>query len=173
MNKRNYPTDKFNTLLQSGETVLVTTRNGDRNNIMAVAWQTPLDFKPALTLCVINSDSLTYENLLETGECVINIPTGELAAQTLGCGSSTGRETDKFRKFGLTPVRGETVKAPLIDECYANLECRLHDSSMVKKYDLFILEVLKVWIDESVKVPRTLHHISGDEFFVPGEKIHG
>lgn len=78
---------------------------------------------------------------------------------------------NKFRKFGLTPVAASCVKAPLIDECYANLECKIVDGRMVAKYNLFILEVLKAWADPLEKDPRTIHHRGGGTFMVAGETI--
>ena len=63
------------------------------------------------------------------------------------------------------------VKAPLIDECYANLECKVVDGKMVAKYNLFILEVLKAWIDPARKDPQTIHHRGRGAFMVAGETI--
>jgi flavin reductase (DIM6/NTAB) family NADH-FMN oxidoreductase RutF len=68
-------------------------------------------------------------------------------------------------------VAGAVVGAPLIDECYANLECKVVDDSMSRKYDLFILEVVKAWIDPARKHPRTLHHQGGRSFMVAGRTI--
>jgi len=61
--------------------------------------------------------------------------------------------------------------APLIEECFANLECRVVDTGMVAKYCLFVLEVVKAWIDPAVKNPRTIHHLGRGNFMVAGEKI--
>ena len=68
-----------------------------------------------------------------------------------------------------TGDRGDVT--PLIDECYANLECRVVDSRMAARYDLFILEVVKAWVDPSVKRPRTIHHLGGADFMVAGRAI--
>lgn len=87
------------------------------------------------------------------------------------CGNSSGRKRDKFGTFELTPVAASRVKAPLIDECYANLECKLVDASLVNRYCLFILEVLKAWIDPARKRPRTIHHLGRGAFMVVGRTI--
>ncbi|MDD5365659.1 MAG: flavin reductase, partial [Gallionellaceae bacterium] len=63
------------------------------------------------------------------------------------------------------------VQAPLVGECYANLECRVHDTRMVNRYGIFILEVVKAWVDPAVKDPRTLHHRGMGAFMVAGETI--
>ena len=78
---------------------------------------------------------------------------------------------DKFKKFRLTPQPAARVATPLISECYANLECKVIDESMVDKYCLFILEVLKAWIDRSKKNPRTIHHCGRGVFMVAGRLI--
>jgi flavin reductase (DIM6/NTAB) family NADH-FMN oxidoreductase RutF len=63
------------------------------------------------------------------------------------------------------------VAAPLIKECYANLECRVADTRMVSKYCLFVVEVLKAWISPAIKNPRTLHHLGKGRFMVAGKTI--
>lgn len=63
------------------------------------------------------------------------------------------------------------VKAPLIAECYANLECKVVDTAMVTKYNFFIFEVLKAWIAPSVEKPRTIHHLGKGSFMVAGRTI--
>ncbi len=121
--------------------------------------------------CVISNRTYTFDLLKTTGDCVINIPTEELAGKVAGCGNISGRGTDKFKAFGLTPEAATFVEAPLIGECYANLECKIFDARLVAKYNFFILEVLKAWIDPSKKDPRTIHHRGRGAFMVAGETI--
>jgi flavin reductase (DIM6/NTAB) family NADH-FMN oxidoreductase RutF len=98
-------------------------------------------------------------------------PDGSTGEMVVGIGNSSGRGVDKFRKFNLTPMSASCVQAPLIDECYANLECKVADSKMVAKYNFFILEVLKAWIDPMQKHPQTIHHQGRGVFAVDGETI--
>ena len=125
---------------------------------------------PQCSCCISNRD-YTFAILKKTKECVINIPTVELAEKVVGCGNTSGAKTDKFATFRLTPAAAGRVKAPLIDECYANLECKVVDTRMTAKYCLFILEVIKAWIDPSVKRPRTIHHLGRGAFMVAGRTI--
>ncbi|HMC12760.1 MAG TPA: flavin reductase, partial [Gallionellaceae bacterium] len=74
-------------------------------------------------------------------------------------------------KFGLTLLPASQLAPPLIAECYANLECRVVDTRMVNKYNFFVLEVVKAWIDPSRKNPRTLHHQGKGVFMVAGRTI--
>ena len=78
---------------------------------------------------------------------------------------------DKFEAFQLTPMPAAQVDAPLIGECYANLECKVVDAKMATKYNFFILEVLKAWIDPARKRPRTMHHLGNGVFMVAGRTI--
>jgi flavin reductase (DIM6/NTAB) family NADH-FMN oxidoreductase RutF len=120
---------------------------------------------------VVSNRNYSFNLLKKSKECVINIPTVELAKKAVACGNCSGRTVDKFKKFHLTPSAASSVKAPLIGECYANLECRLIDASQATKYNLFILQVLKAWIDPSKKNPRTIHHRGNDDFMVSGRTI--
>ena len=138
---------------------------------MPMSWQTMIDFEPPIFGCVISERNHTFGILKATKQCVINIPTVELAAKVVGCGNTSGAKTDKFATFRLTPAAAGLVKAPLIDECYANLECKVVDTRMTAKYCLFVLEVIKAWIDPSVKCPRTIHHVGRGAFMVAGRTI--
>lgn len=171
MAKKSFPLSKVYTLLEPGPVVLVSTFHDGRANIMAMSWQTMLEFEPPLIGCVISNRNHSFDMLQASGECVINIPTVEIGEQVVGCGNTSGLKIDKFKKFGLTSKPAKHVKAPLIDECYANLECRVYDSSMVDEYSLFVLEVVKAWTDPEVKEPRTLHHCGSGTFMVAGERI--
>jgi flavin reductase (DIM6/NTAB) family NADH-FMN oxidoreductase RutF len=171
MAKRSFPLSKVYGLLEPGPVVLVTTARMGKPNIMTMSWHTMMEFEPPLVGCIISDRNYTHEILKATRECVINIPTVELAAKVVGCGNTSGRKTDKFKSFALTPAPAARVKAPLIDECYANLECRLVDARLANRYCFFVLEVLKAWIDPSRKRPRTIHHLGRGAFMVAGRTI--
>ena len=157
--------------LEPGPVVLVTTAHKGRANIMAMSWNTIMEFEPPIVGCVISNRDYTFSILKQTQECVINIPTVELAAKVVGCGNTSGRDVDKFKVFQLTPAAASLVRAPLIDECYANLECKVVDARMVAKYNFFILEVQKVWIAPSTRQPRTIHHLGTGMLMVAGRTI--
>jgi len=171
MTKRSLPLSRVYGLLEPGPVVLLTTAARGQANIMTISWHTMMEFEPPLVGCVISSRNYTFDILKKTRECVINIPTRDLVKEAVGCGNTSGRTIDKFKAFHLTPTTPTVVKAPLIDECYANLECRVVDASMVNKYSFFILEVLKAWIDPSKKDPRTIHHRGKGMFMIDGKTI--
>ena len=171
MAKRSLTLSRVYGLLEPGPVVMVSTAGRGHANIMTLSWHTMMEFEPPMVGCVISNRSYTFDILTKTRECVINIPTRELAKAAVACGNTSGRKVDKLKAFRLTPAAASLVKAPLIDECYANLECRVVDARMVEKYNFFILEVLKAWIEPSKKDPRTIHHRGKGMFMVDGRTI--
>lgn len=63
------------------------------------------------------------------------------------------------------------MDAPLIRECHASLECRLHDAALVRRYNFFIFEVVKAHVAASPKHPETLHYTGDGVFMVAGRVI--
>ena len=171
MPKKSFPLSKVYGLLEPGPVVMVTTAGKTKANIMTMSWYLMMEFEPPLVGCVISNRNYTFNTLKTTRECVIGIPTVELADKVVGCGNSSGQKIDKFKVFGLTKVTASCVKAPLINECYANLECKVVDEKLIEQYNFFILKVLKAWIDPTRKDPRTIHHRGKGVFMVAGETI--
>jgi len=171
MLKKAFPLSQVYRLLEPGPVVMVTTFKEGKANIMTMSWHTMIDFEPPILGCVISNRNYTFNTLKATKECVINIPTVELASQVVGIGNTSGRRVDKFKKFDLSQEPASQVKAPLISECYANLECKVIDMKMAAKYNLFILQVLKAWVTPAKKRPRTIHHCGKGFFIVDGKMI--
>ncbi len=171
MTKKVFPLAKAYQLLEPGPVVMVTTQDKNKPNIMTLSWQTMIDFEPPILALVMSENNYSFTALKKTKECVINIPTVELARQIVGVGNCSGAQVDKFKKFQLTPLPATHVAAPLIEECYAHLECKVVDMKMAKKYNIFIMEGLKAWITPSKKRPLTLHHNGNGVFTVDGKVI--
>lgn len=102
---------------------------------------------------------------------MINIPTVELAEKVVGIGNASGHDIDKFEIFHILHEPASQVAAPLLIECYANLECQVIDLKMVEKYNMFILEVVKAWIRPTRKRGRMIHHCGNGIFIVDGKLI--
>lgn len=171
MAKKSFPLSRVYRLLEPGPVVLVTTSSKGRANVMTMSWYTMMEFEPPLVGCVLSGRNYSFEALTKTRECVLNIPTVDIARKVVKVGNCSGRKVDKFKAFGLTPLPAAEVAPPLVAECYANLECRVADTRMVNKYNFFVLEVVKAWIDPAQKNPRTLHHQGVGSFRVAGEVL--
>jgi len=157
------------TLMEPGPVVLVTTNDGKKNNIMTISWTMVVDFTPKFAITT-GPWNYSYAALQKSKECVISIPTVDLIDKVVGVGTCSGADTDKFEKFGLTPVKGKHVRSPLIKECLANIECNVIE--IVKKHNIVVLECVAAYIDPSRKEKRTLHAIGDGTFVVDGRKLN-
>lgn len=168
--KRSFPLVDIRQHLETGPIVLVSSHWQGLTNIMTMGWHTMLQFSPALIGCYIWEGNRSHEMIRRSGECVINIPTVDLVNKVIQIGNRHGEDGDKFAASGLTASPAAMVAAPLIDECYASLECRLHDDRMVDDYSFFIWEVVRAHVAD-IGSPRTLHYRGQARFMVAGEEL--
>ena len=155
-------------LLEAGPIVLVTTSLEGTPNVMTMGFHMMIQHAPPLIGCVIGPWDHSYQALKKTGECVIAIPTVDLAETVVDIGNCSGDTVDKFERFGLRTRPAKDIAAPLLVDCLANIECRVADPSLVDRYNLFILEAKRIWIDETRKERRTMHHRGDGSFIVDG-----
>ena len=158
-------------LIEPGPVVMLSTRHGGRPNLMTMSWHMMVEFEPPTIACVVSSANDSFKALQKAKECVVAIPDVTLAEKVVAVGNCHGCDVDKFATVGLTPIPGEYVLAPVIRECFANLECKVVNTRLVNKYNLFVIKVLKAWIDPEQKSPRTIHHRGYGTFIVDGETI--
>jgi len=161
--------EKAFTLIEPGPVVLITTADGGKQNIMTISWTMVMDFSPRFAFFT-GSWNYSYNALLNTGECVIAIPAVDLLKKTVQIGSCSGSEVDKFKKFKLTAMEAENVSAPLIKECYANIECRVVDH--IKQHNIFVLDALAAWVDDKRAEKRCFHAVGDGRFVVDGEVVN-
>ena len=154
--------------MEPGPVVLITTNDGKKNNIMTISWTMVMDFSPQFAITT-GPWNYSFAALCKTKECVISIPTVDMIDKVIEIGTCSGSDIDKFEKFMLTPVKGKNVKAPLIKECLANIECKVID--IIKKYNIVVLEGIAAYIDNSRKEKRTFHAVGDGTFIVDGRKI--
>ena len=169
--KRAFPVHKIRQYLEPGPIVLVSSHHRGERNIMTMGWHTVMEFSPSLIGCVIASSNHSFDLIRRSKHCVINLPTSELTDTVVKIGNCSGRDTDKFASFNLTPAKARTIDAPLIRECYANFECRLHDTALIKKYNFFIFEVTAAHVATAPRHPETLHYEGDGRFMLSGKTI--
>lgn len=155
-------------LIEPGPVTLITTQDGAHPNVMTISWTMVLDFNAnfAITTGPWNH---SYAALTRTRECVIALPSVEMLDTVIGIGMCSGADTDKFAKFGLTPLPGRHVKAPLIAECLANIECRVVD--IVAPYGIIVLKGLAAWHDAGRSERRLLHAVGDGTFTADGQRF--
>jgi flavin reductase (DIM6/NTAB) family NADH-FMN oxidoreductase RutF len=156
------------TLIEPGPVVLVTTQDEGKNNVMTISWTMVLDFTPALAFTT-GPWNYSFAALRKTEECVIAIPGVDMLDEVVGIGTCSGADIDKFAKFKLTEVRGKIVRAPLIKECVANIECKVVD--FVEKHNIVVLEAVAVYTDPARKEKRMVHAVGDGTFIVDGRKL--
>ncbi|HEX7072755.1 MAG TPA: flavin reductase family protein [Hyphomicrobiaceae bacterium] len=167
--KIDFPPWNVRRFLEPGPVVLVSSAYRDQRTIMTMGWHMIMEMQPALVGCYIWDQNFSQKLVRGSKECVINLPTSDLLETVIKIGNCHGNEVDKFNEFGLTAAEAETVGAPLIAECYANFECKLVDSSLIRKYNLFVFEVTKAHVARSPRYPETVHYRGEGVFMISGE----
>ncbi|MRV76712.1 flavin reductase family protein [Duganella sp. FT92W] len=163
--------EKAYRLLESGPVVLVTTQSEQGPNVMTMGFHMMLQHEPPLVGCVIGPWDYSHAALIESAECVLSLPTIEMAEVVTKIGNCSGSEVDKFDAFGLTARPAATVAPPLVAECLANLECRVVDRSLASRYNFFVLEVQRIWVNENKPERRLIHHAGDGVFIADGETV--
>ncbi len=165
-------------LINHGPTVLVTSAHQGRRNVMAAAWSMPVEFTPPRIAIVIDKHTFTRELVSASGGFAVCIPGAGLVDLTYAVGNCSGREVDKFERFGLASRPGPALGMPLLEEgCVAWLECRLLPEAHTEQaYDTSFGEVLAAAADVRVFANgrwsfrddnpqlHTLHHLGAGHF---------
>ena len=156
--------------IEPGPVVLVSSYNLETQqpNLMTISWTIALDFNHHIALCT-GPWNYSFDLIMKTKECVVAIPPASMAETVVRIGDISGKDCDKFEKFGIKQLEAEKTDAPLIDGCVANLECKVVD--FVKKYGLIILEVVNVWENEELKDEKLFHAYGDGKFVKDGEKM--
>jgi flavin reductase (DIM6/NTAB) family NADH-FMN oxidoreductase RutF len=170
--KRDFPVSDIRRFLEPGPIVLVSSAHKGERNIMTMGWHTVMEFTPSLVGCMISGGNHSFELVSRSGECVINVPEVHLAATVAKIGNCSGASVDKFAHFKLTAMEAEQVRAPLIAECYANLECKLVDGRLRDDFNFFVFEVVKAHAPASPKYPKTIHYRGDGMFMVSGNSLN-
>jgi flavin reductase (DIM6/NTAB) family NADH-FMN oxidoreductase RutF len=169
--KKDLPVEKVRRFLEPGPIVLVSSAWRGETNIMTMGWHMILMDEPSMIGCFIWDQNHSYEMVRKSKECVINLPAADLGTKVAKIGNCSGRDVDKFAEFGLTPARASSVRAPLIAECYANIECKLIDTTLIRKYSLFVFKVVKAHVATSPRFPQTLHYRGDGLFMISGPTV--
>jgi flavin reductase (DIM6/NTAB) family NADH-FMN oxidoreductase RutF len=159
-------------LLHPMHTILVScVGETGQPNVLPLAWAMPTSREPVLVAVSIGLSRYSHELIEETGEFVINLPTVDIIKEMLACGRTSGKTSNKFAQTGLTPVPGRKVKAPIIKECIAHLECKVHSQFKTGDHTVFVGHVIAAYANKGVftdkydlEKARMLYHLGGDIF---------
>jgi flavin reductase (DIM6/NTAB) family NADH-FMN oxidoreductase RutF len=163
--------DRVYKFLEPGPTILLITADKEKTNLVTLSYQMMMSEENALIACRLGPWDYSYSTLLKTQECVISIPTVSLINEVVKIGNCSGKDVDKFETFHLTKVKAKTVKVPLLKEALINIECKFHDTSLLKKYHTIILKAKKAWYNSSVSDKRFMHHNGNGIFTLDGDQV--
>lgn len=161
--------EKALTYIEPGPVVLVTTFDGEKNNVMTISWTMAIDFDQHLVLTT-GEWNHSFGTLMRTGECVVCIPPAEMLETVVRIGMVSGADTDKFKRFHLNPLPAQTVHAPLLDGCIACLECKVTD--YIERYGFVVLKVTRVVENTRCQDLRMIHARGDGTFTADGASFN-
>jgi flavin reductase (DIM6/NTAB) family NADH-FMN oxidoreductase RutF len=168
-------------LLAHGPVLLLTTSFRGQPNVMTVGWSTPLSGGEALIGVAVAPTRLSHEFIVKTDEFALNVPHLDLLSRVWYCGTTSGRDVDKWETAPLTPAEATEITSPLVDECLAWLECAVVNRVSAGDHTLFIAQVLHAQAEEAAfgetwrpdeEAGRTLHHLGGNRFAAPEPRVY-
>lgn len=181
MSKVEVPVKRANRLINHGCVILVTSAYKQHKNIITLAWQMPVSHRPMLIAIAVHKEHFSHELIQKSREFGINVPHRNLIREVHLCGIISGREVDKFQYANLPPQPAKHIKAPLIKECVAHLECKVKKIYPGGDHSIFVGTVLRALAERDVfngkflmldkTKYQTLHHLGEDRYMVSGEII--
>lgn len=166
-------------LLHPMHTVLVScVGKSGKPNIITLAWAMPTSINPPLVAVSIAPRRHSHSLIAEAKEFIVNIPTIDILKETLFCGRVSGKEHDKFKEAGLTPLPAKKVKSPAIKECVAHLECKLHSQFTTGDHTILVGEIVEAYADKeaftdgyNLEKARMIFHLGGNDFATLKPKV--
>ncbi|PKK86352.1 MAG: flavin reductase family protein [Thermoplasmata archaeon HGW-Thermoplasmata-1] len=137
------------------------------DNIISIGLVHIFSFEPHIIGIGVRRERHSYGLIKELGEFAVNIPTSDMVDAVNGCGRTSGRDTDKFEKFGLTRMDAKEIKSKLVAECPVNIECRVvkevefDDEGARGTHPWFFGEVVAVHAEEGYDTERALLYWNG------------
>ena len=127
---------------------IVTVHAGGKDNAMAVAWHTSISFEPPLYGISISPKRFTYELILEAQEFGVNFISMDKAEVIASVGGISGRDVDKFQRFGIATEKPLKTSVPILKDAYVSLECKLIDDRNYGDHNMMVGEVVAVHTQE-------------------------
>ena len=158
--------EKAFTYFESGSVLLVTSHDRQKDNVMTISWQMVLDFTPRIAICT-GSWNDSFDAIIRTKQCTLCVPTVDMLDKAVGIGTVHASECDKFKHFRLKKQKPAKVKAPLLADCLAALECKVVD--YVEKHGILVLDGVQLWENTRKKEHRVLHANGDGTFFADGK----
>lgn len=141
---------KGSVLLAPVPPTMVTCADGGKRNVFTVAWTGVLNTQPPKTYISVRPERYSYELIKKSGEFVINLVAASMVKNADRCGTYSGRNVDKFKKYSIETVDAENVRAPILAQSPVALECRVCDIVELGTHHMFIADIVGVSVDEKL-----------------------
>ena len=172
----------INRLINHGPLVLVATTSSEGvGNIAPIAWNCPVQKDPPTLLIVLGKRHKTTENIKATNEFVVVVPHSSQLELVGAAGAASGHTVNKPQSIGYATRSGKDIQAPIPDGCVAWLECRCREMVTLDHVEVVIGNVVQAFaqaaafserLDVEQAPAKTLHHLGGKDFMIPGPVLH-
>ena len=139
---------KGSVLLAPVPPTMVTSAHDGKKNVFTVAWTGVLNTQPPKTYISVRPERYSYDLIKNSGEFVINLTTTGMVKNADRCGTYSGRNVDKFKKYSIETIDAENVSAPILKDSPVALECKVTDIVEMGTHHMFIADVVGVSVDE-------------------------
>lgn len=139
---------KPGTLVYPVPAVLITCKDGEKENVFTVAWTGTICSDPAMTYISVRKERFSYDIIKNSGVFCINLTTEDLAYATDYCGVKSGRNENKFKSLNLEIEKASQIDVPIIKKSPVVIECKVEEIKELGSHDMFIAKVLAVDVDE-------------------------
>jgi len=168
------------TIIQPNPVLIIGSydQNGQAN-MMAVAWGGICCSKPPCAAISLRQATHTYGNIQHHKAYTINIPSTSFVKEADYVGIYSGKNENKFKTLGLTPVKSDVVNAPYVKEFPVALECEVLKIVEIGLHTQFIGEIKDIKADESIlaenglpdiaKVQPFIYNSAGSDYYALGE----
>ncbi len=140
--------------------VLITSKSGAKENVMAAAWCFPISMEPPLFGVSVSRKRFTYELVSKGRAFAINLVDAKMKEKAVAAGRSSGKDRDKFAELGIAREYGK-LGMPLVKESPASIECKLVNEIELGDHVLFVGEAVNVVERRKAK---GIYHAGGDDF---------
>jgi flavin reductase (DIM6/NTAB) family NADH-FMN oxidoreductase RutF len=143
--------------------VMISCGDQEKSNIITVAWTGTICTNPPMTYISLRPSRFSYGLIKESGYFVVNLTTKSLVKATDYCGVRSGKDRDKFKEMGLTPVFDNELPCPMIEESPVSIVCQVREIKELGSHHMFIADVLNVYVDETYMDEKGKFHLNQTE----------
>jgi flavin reductase (DIM6/NTAB) family NADH-FMN oxidoreductase RutF len=144
------PSDKSLIYTYPGLVAIVTSRSEGRQNIMAAAWHMYLGMEPPTYGVSISRARYTFDLIEQSGVFAVQFLPARLSEWIQLVGTTSGKEMDKFKAFGISYEDGLQVDVPILKDAYFAYECKVTDIRTHGDHELFSGEIVQTYKDEEL-----------------------